>query len=110
MGEQILKINPDYFLYNAKYALVCHRLKMYKIAERYFLKSIRTDPTNSISRGVYGGMLFQRGRCEEAERELKICLAIDENNWISHQDYARLLQYKGDLNAACFHSKRAFEI
>ncbi len=108
--EDILLINPDYFLYNAKYALVLHRLKMYKLAEKYFRKAIAIDPTNSISRGVYGGMLFQLKRYDEAEQELKVCLAINPNNWICHQDYARLLEYKNDLKQAAFHSKKAFEI
>jgi len=62
------------------------------------------------ARNDYALALFRQNRYEEAEKEFKICLEIDINNALVHQNIAALYAKKGEFPAAEKHCRKAIEI
>ncbi len=105
--NRALSINPRSPSAHNTIALVFVLEQEYEIAEDHFRRAIRTAPDATMVRNNYGAFLFDRGRFEDAIRQLSIASedryyegrpTVFENLGVSH------LQV-GDLAAA----ERAFD-
>ncbi|HZF14637.1 MAG TPA: tetratricopeptide repeat protein [Steroidobacteraceae bacterium] len=69
-------------------------------ADAYFKRALEHDPVNLLARRYYGRTLFQAGRLDEAERQLRQVLTMNDAQPGVHYEIGRILLVRGEADAA----------
>ncbi len=109
-AQRALELDPRSEQANLSMAMYKMAVQEWADSERYFLRSISINPSQSQAYGYYGYFLANTRRMEEGLQQANRAVALDPLNTHELVRKAQLASYTGDQETALACARRALEL